>query len=86
MRVKTDARGVADSARHAARSARPTDLRVAVIGAGMSGLLAAIEFECATFHRVFAESFSSLASQAIHSSSAAESISCTLRRAHRTAV
>ncbi len=48
MRVKTDARGVADSA----RSARPTDLRVAVIGAGMSGILAAIELERAGFEHV----------------------------------
>ncbi len=42
MRVKTDARGVADSA-------RPADLRVVVIGAGMSGLLAAIELDRAGF-------------------------------------
>lgn len=42
MRVKTDARGVADSAHRA-------DLRVVVIGAGMSGLLAAIELDRAGF-------------------------------------
>ncbi len=45
MSVKTAARDVADSARY-------TDLRVAVIGAGMSGILAAIELERAGFDDV----------------------------------
>jgi cation diffusion facilitator CzcD-associated flavoprotein CzcO len=45
MRVTKDARDVADSARHA-------DLRVVVIGAGMSGLLAAIELDRAGFENV----------------------------------